>query len=731
MKLDKLFEKFLSLFKKEPSELEDSDSTSLRRSRGDRKKLAQVGPIRKFWRRYHLTKIVIILGLSAGLLVGTYLFAIAKSTNVNDLQNALKTRTLIFDREEKEAGALSGQKGTYVELTDISKDLQNAVVATEDRSFYKNDGINYGRFFLAIVTAGRSGGGSTITQQLAKNAYLSQDQTVERKAKEFFLALELTKKYSKEQILTMYLNNAYFGNGVWGVEDASKKYFGVSASQLTLDQAATLAGMLKGPELYNPLNSIEDSTNRRDTVLQNMVAAGYIDKNQETEAAGVDMASQLQDKYEGKISDYRYPSYFDAVVNEAVSKYNLTEEEIVNNGYRIYTQLDQNYQANMQVIYENTALFPTAEDGTHAESGSVALEPKTGGVRGVVGRVAGDDKTGFRNFNYATQSKRSPGSTIKPLVVYTPAVEVGWALNKQLDNHTMQYDSYQVDNYAGIKTSPEVPMYQALAESLNLPAVATVNDLGINKAFEAGTRFGLDMEKVDRVLGVALGGGVETNPLQMAQAYAAFANEGLMPEAHFITRIENASGQVIKSHKNSQKRVIDKSVADKMTSMMLGTFTNGTGISSSPANYVMAGKTGTTEAVFNPEYTSDQWVIGYTPDVVISHWLGFPTTDENHYLAGSTSNGAAHVFRSMANTILPYTPGSTFTVENAYKQNGIEPENTKKQAVENETNQSEDPIGDIRSRAQNLVDEAGRAISDAKIKEKAQTIWDSIVNLFR
>ena len=731
MKLDKLFEKFLSLFKKETSESAEPDSTSMRRSRSDRKKLSQVGPIRKFWRRYHLTKIVIILGLSAGLLVGTYLFAIAKSTNVNDLQNALKTRTLIFDREEKEAGALSGQKGTYVELTDISKDLQNAVVATEDRSFYKNDGINYGRFFLAILTAGRSGGGSTITQQLAKNAYLSQDQTVERKAKEFFLALELTKKYSKEQILTMYLNNAYFGNGVWGVEDASKKYFGVSAAELTLDQAATLAGMLKGPELYNPLNSIENSTNRRDTVLQNMVAAGYIDKNQETEAAGTDMASQLQDKYEGRVLDYRYPSYFDAVVNEAVSKYNLTEEEIVNNGYRIYTELDQNYQANMQVIYENTSLFPTAEDGTHAESGSVALEPKTGGVRGVVGRVAGDDKSGFRNFNYATQSKRSPGSTIKPLVVYTPAVEAGWALNKQLDNHTMQYDSYQVDNYAGIKTSPEVPMYQALAESLNLPAVATVNDLGINKAFEAGTRFGLNMDKVDRVLGVALGGGVETNPLQMAQAYAAFANEGLIPEAHFITRIENASGQVIKSRKNSQKRVIDKSVADKMTSMMLGTFTNGTGISSSPADYVMAGKTGTTEAVFNPEYTSDQWVIGYTPDVVISHWLGFPTTDENHYLAGSTSNGAAHVFRSMANTILPYTPGSTFTVENAYKQNGIEPENTKKQVVENETNHSEDPLEDIRSRAQNLVDEAGRAISDAKIKEKAQTIWDSFVNLFR
>ena len=741
MKLDTLFEKFLSLFKKEESEIEktemngieqeESVSSNLRRSRAGRKKAGAIGPVRKFWRRYHLTKIFLILGLSASLFVGVYLFALAKSTNVTDLQNALKTRTLIFDREEKEAGALSGQKGTYVELSDISEDLQNAVIATEDRSFYKNSGINYGRFFLAILTAGRSGGGSTITQQLAKNAYLSQDQTVQRKAKEFFLALELTKKYSKKEILTMYLNNAYFGNGVWGVEDASKKYFGVSASQLTLDEAATLAGMLKGPELYNPLNSIEDSTNRRDTVLQNMVAAGYIDKNKEAEAASVDMASQLQDAYEGKISDYRYPSYFDAVVNEAIEKYNLTEEEIVNNGYRIYTELDQNYQANMQVIYENTGLFPTAEDGTHAESGSVALEPKTGGVRGVVGRVAGDDKAGFRNFNYATQSKRSPGSTIKPLVVYTPAVEAGWALNKELDNHTMEYGDYKVDNYAGIKTSPEVPMYQALAESLNLPAVATVKQLGIDKAFESGERFGLDLTNVDRVLGVALGGGVETSPLQMAQAYAAFANDGLMPEAHFITRIENASGQVIATHKNSQKRVIDKSVADKMTSMMLGTFTNGTGISSSPDDYVMAGKTGTTEAAFNPVYTSDQWVIGYTPDVVISHWLGFPTTDENHYLAGSTSNGAAHIFRSMAETILPYTPGTTFKVENAYKLNGIAPQNTPSQASDNAGTQSGDSITDIQGRAQNLIDEAERAISDAKIKEKAKTIWDTIVDLFQ
>lgn len=710
---------------------EEIPTSQMRRSKGKRRKTSTPGPIRRFWRKYHLTKIVIILGLTFSLLVGTYLFAVAKSTNVTDLQEALKSRTVILDREGEEAGALSGQKGTYVELSAISKDFQDAVIATEDRSFYKNDGINYGRFFLAILSAGRSGGGSTITQQLAKNAYLSQDQTIERKAKEFFLALELTKKYSKEEILTMYLNNAYFGNGVWGVEDASKKYFGVSASDLSLDEAATLAGMLKGPELYNPLNSIENASNRRDTVLQNMVAAGYIDKTKEQEAANVEMSSRLLDRYQGKISDYRYPSYFDAVVNEAVAKYNLTEEEIVNNGYRIYTELDQNYQANMQVIYENTSLFPTASDGTHAESGSVAMEPKTGGVRAVVGQVASDTKNGFRNFNYATQSKRSPGSTIKPLVVYTPAVQAGWSLDKLLDNHTMQYENYRVDNYAGIKTSREVPMYQALAESLNLPAVAAVKELGLDKAFEAGDKFGLDMRKVDRVLGVALGSGVETNPFQMAQAYASFANEGLMPEGHFITRIENASGKVIATHKNTQKRVIDKAVADKMTSMMLGTFTNGTGVSSAPSNFVMAGKTGTTETVFDPEMTSDQWVIGYTPDLVLSLWMGFPTTDEEHYLAGSTSNGAAHIFRNMANSILPHTAGSTFTVENAYAQNGIASVNAQAQESSQSQGQSSTIVDNVAEKAQGLVDSAKKAISDAKIKERAQTVWDSFLNLFR
>lgn len=699
------------------------------RSENSRRKSHSQHPIRRFWRKYHLTKIFLLIGLTFSLVVGGYLFYIAKTTNVADLQNALKATTIIYDKDGNQAGSLTGQKGTYVELDAISENLQNAVVATEDRSFYKNSGINYGRFFLAILTAGRSGGGSTITQQLAKNAYLSQDQTVERKAKEFFLALEINKKYSKQEILTMYLNNAYFGNGVWGIEDASKKYFGVSASELTLDQSAVLAGMLKGPEIYNPLYSVENATNRRNTVLQNMVAAGYIDQATADQSAAVDIHGQLVDAYEGKSEDYRYPSYFDAVINEAVNEYGLTEEDIIKNGYRIYTEMDQNYQASMQVIYDNVDLFPVAEDGTRAESGSVALDPKTGGVRAIVGRVASDQDVGFRSYNYATQSARSPGSTIKPLVVYSPAVANGWSTNKELDNTTKVYGSYTVDNYGGIQGSPTVPMYQALAESLNLPAVATANELGLNTVFDYGKKFGLDMDKVDRSLGVALGSGVTTNPLQMAQAYGTFANDGVMNDAHLITKIENASGQVVKSHSQKSKRVLSSSANRKMTNMMLGTFTNGTGVNAAPYGYTMAGKTGTTETDFNPDLSGDQWVIGYTPDVVISQWLGFPKTDETHYLTGTSAETASVIFRNVANSVLPYTEGTSFDNEkNSYQENGIAPV-----GQETETESPEEDKGffdTVKERAAGIVDDAKKAIDEADIPGKAQNAWDTFKGWF-
>ncbi|TWT10979.1 penicillin-binding protein PBP2A [Streptococcus sp. sy004] len=681
-------------------------------------------PLRRFWRRYRLGKILLIFTVSFALLAGSYLFYLAKTANVRDLQEALKATTLIYDKNGEQAGTLYGQKGSYVELDAISDDLENAVIATEDRSFYQNDGINYKRTLLALLTLGRSGGGSTITQQLAKNAYLTQDQTIKRKAREFFLALELTKKYTKQEILTMYLNNAYFGNGVWGVEDASQKYFGTSAANLSLDEAATLAGMLKGPEIFNPYYSLERSTNRRNTVLQNMVAAGMIGQEVADQSAEVGMDSRLADTYTGKADNYQYPSYFDAVINEAISVYGLKEEDIVNNGYKIYTELDQNYQVGMQTTFNNTSLFPVAADGSSAQAASVALDPKTGGVRGLVGRVNSTIDPTFRSFNYATQSARSPGSTIKPLVVYSPAIATGWSMTTELPNSPIDFNGYQPNNYGGY-TSDDVPMYQALANSYNIPAVYLANQLGVDQMFSYGKKFGLDFSQTQKELGVALGGSVTTNPLEMAQAYAAFANDGVMNKAHLITRIETASGELLKEYKPSAKRVMSKSVADKMTSMLLGTFSNGTAVNANAYGYTLAGKTGTTETDFNPDLASDQWVIGYTPDVVISQWVGFSETDESHYLSDSSAGTASYIFSNLASYILPYTDGTSFSVRNVYEQNGISPV----YSIDTETeSNSQSIIDSLRDSAKQAQEQISQAVEEANLPQKAQDLWNRVLN---
>ena len=215
--------------------------------------------------------------------------------------------------------------------------------------------------------------------------------------------------------------------------------------------------MLKGPEIYNPIDNIKNATNRRNTVLANMVDDKKLSQADADSAAGVDMASRLDDTYQGTGDDYKYPSYFDAVIEEATKTYGLSEDEIVKNGYKIYTEMDANSQANMQQTYENTYLFPTSEsDGSTAQSASVALDPTTGAVRGLVGRVGGTSDTTFRNFNYATQGKRSPGSTIKPLVVYAPALASGWSINKDLPNKPIDYNGYTPTNYGGVETE-DVP----------------------------------------------------------------------------------------------------------------------------------------------------------------------------------------------------------------------------------------------------------------------------------
>lgn len=619
-------------------------------------------PIKRFWKRYNLTKITIIFVLVAIVSTGSYLFYLAKTANVKVLQSSISAQTVIYDKDNNEAGNLYGQKGTPVKIDQISKNITNAVVATEDRTFYKNHGVNLKRFALAAVTLGRFGGGSTITQQLAKNAYLTQEQTIDRKAREFFLALEINKHYSKDEILDMYLNNSYFGNGVWGIQDAALKYFGVPASEVTVDEAASLAGMLKGPEIYNPLyEKGKYATDRRNTVLQNMVNAGYLEQSQADTFMKVDLQAQLQDNYQSKSSQYKYPSYYNAVISEAERKYGLTLQEIMNNGYKIYTGMDQNMQSGLQKTYSDPSFFPQASDGTYAQSASVAIDPKTGAVNALVGNVNTEGSNSFTDYNYATMSKRSPGSVIKPLIVYAPAIEAGWSIDKTVDDSPADYNGWKPTDFDN-QWRGQIPMYTALANSYNIPAINTYQAIGPNVGNALGREFGLDLSSKNDVLPTALGAGVETNPWQIAQAYQVFANGGVMNDAHLITKIENAAGQVVKTAKVTKKRVISKDTADKMTQMMLGTYTNGSAWKASPKSYTLAGKTGTNE-------DQDQWVVGYTPDVVMALWVGY--ADGKYKLTGSSEGQTSVIFRQEASYMLPYTKGTAFTVENPYAEAGV------------------------------------------------------------
>ena len=685
---------------------------------------------KRVWKKYHVNKIFILLSLVAILIMSGYLFYIAKNTKVSELESGLKESTVIFDANGDEAGQLYSQKGTYVSLDAISSDVVNALISTEDRNFYNHHGFDIkgiarAALRMLVNRSAEGGGGSTITQQLAKNAYLSLDQTFSRKAKELFLAIEIEKKYSKDEILEMYLNSSYFGNGVWGIQDASLKYFGVNASELSVGEAATLVGMLKGPSIYNPIDNLENATNRRDTVLSLMVDNGKLDQSVADQESQVALANLLYDGFGNSESGYKYPYYFDAVIDEAES-YGLDADDVMNRGYKIYTALDQNYQAQMEAAYKNDALFPeNAADGTMVQSGSVALDPNTGGVQAVVGRRG---EHVFRGFNFATQMKRSPGSTIKPISVFAPALEAGFEPDSILKDEPL--DFYDAQNFDGTYAG-EAVMYQALAQSLNLPAVWLLHEIGLDRGYSKAQEFGLSLTESDKYYGLALGGLEKgESPMTMAAAYGVFANGGYYYKPHLITKIVDSTGAVIVDNMSVQgKRVISKETADKMTSMMLGTFSNGTGVSASPYGFTIAGKTGTTETNFDASKVNDQWIVGYTPDMVLSTWLGFEHVSEDHYLTGTSGQVVGKIFKAEAESLLPYSQGTQFQVADAYWTGGKlmaadevpDPESSTSQ----NSNDWQQTIDDFAESAKEGMKEFGSKIKEGT-KELFGGLWNSI-----
>ncbi|WP_419182019.1 PBP1A family penicillin-binding protein [Lacticaseibacillus pabuli] len=624
--------------------------------------------IRWFFRRFQLIRWAILLVLLVILGFSSYFTYKAKTADVQNIKSSLQTKTEVLDKNNQVAGSLYSQKGTWVDLDKISPAVQNAVISTEDRSFYKNPGFDIKGILRSVVGViihhGQiTGGGSTLTQQLAKNTLLTQKQSLMRKGQEIFLAVQITKSYSKRDILAMYLNNAYFGNGVWGVQDASQRYFGKSASELTTGEGATLAAMLRNPSFYNPVDHMDNAIARRNLVLQLEVEAGHLT------AAEANAAKQTQltlaNTYQAQNVD-KYPSYFDAVIDEAV-RHGVSENDLLNKGYKVYTTLNQSYQQQLDATFARSWLFPNnASDGTLAQAASVAVDPKTGGVLAVEGSRG---KHVYRGLNYATQlSGRSPGSTIKPLMVYTPALESGYHYDSELSDEKQPFgkNNYTPTNPTGVYQD-KVPMYTALAQSLNVPPVWLLSKMGVQKGVSSLDRFGISLKKSDQNLAAALGG-VSTNitPLMLARAYSAFANGGQLPETHFIRKIVDASGTVIYQSNTDSSSIMTSSVAKEMTSMMIGTFNHGTAVNAKPAGYTVAGKTGSSEVPSSWGYGSkDQWLVGYTPDIVLATWTGFEYTDKQHYLPGTSEDGVSRIFKDEMSNILPQTPQTSFNTQDA------------------------------------------------------------------
>ncbi|MBM4762790.1 PBP1A family penicillin-binding protein [Bacillus sp. B15-48] len=682
-----------------------------------------------FWQRKHITQILLLSVLVAILASILWFAYIASQANVQSLKSGLNQATVIYDKDGDLAGSVASNRTAGVSYAELPVHVANAVIAIEDERFYEHNGFDIkgiSRAFLSNLLAGRiTGGGSTISQQLTKNALLSHEQTYRRKIEELFLAVEIEKVYEKEEILEMYLNQVYFGSGAWGIGNASKKYFNKNITELTISEAALLAGLLQAPSALDPYHKYDRALNRRNVVLGKMHELEMINTADYEKALNEKIV--LKDGG-GSFVDRKYPYYMDAVLDEAIHLYGLTQEEIFTRGYVIHTQLDQNMQASLERVFKQDSLFPRSSGQRPVQGGAVLLEPKTGGVRALVGGRGGDYV--FRGFNRATHLKAQPGSTMKPLAVYTPGLEAGYQYDTTLVDEKMSFGNYQPENFS--KTyKGEIPMYEALEKSINLPAVWLLSEIGLEKGLNSVEKFGIALEEEDRNLAIALGGmhkGI--SPQQLAEAYSAFPNGGERMESHLITKIIGPTGNIIAEHKKDGVRVTSKRVADEMTSMLLNVVETGTGQATKINDLEIAGKTGSTQLPFNDvNGTKDQWFVGYTPTIVGAVWIGYDKTDRQHYLPTSSSSTVVPIFREIMVQASPHIEKKEFTVgsinERLSKSTPINEKKLKEQAkkIEDELKKAAEKVeGKVREEAPKWKEVWEKA------KEDVELIGDKLRN---
>jgi penicillin-binding protein 2A len=632
--------------------------------------------IKQFWKKKHVTQII-LLGILTVVLVTILFFGYtASQANVQSLQEGLSQTTIIYDKDGDLATKVDTNRAEGVDVVNLPDYVPNAVIAIEDRRFMEHKGfdlIGMARAFLKNLFSGSiTGGGSTITQQLTKNALLSPEQTYRRKIEELFLAVEIEKYYSKNEILNMYLNQVYFGSGAWGIDQAALEYFNKDISEVSISEAALLAGVLKAPSALDPHNHYEKAIDRRNVVLASMKELEMITNDEYNKAKKEKII--LEDGG-GNYIKREYPYYVDAVLDEAINQYGLSQEEIMTRDYRIYTEMDQNIQSSLEVVFKQDHLFPNGKDETLVQSGGVLIDPETGGIRALVG---GRGDYVFRGFNRATHIKAQPGSTLKPLAVYAPALTVGYKTTSILKDEEMVFGDYAPQNFSRTFQG-EVPMYEAVAQSLNMPAVWLLNEIGLDKGIASLEKFGIPLEKEDHYLGIALGGMSKgISPLQLAEAYSVFANEGNREDGHLITKIVGPTGNIVAEHKKKSTNVISKKVANEVTSLLLGVVESGTGKGTQVPGMQIAGKTGSTQLPYEDiDGTKDQWFVGYTPNLVGAVWLGYDKTDRQHYLSSSSSETVVPIYRAIMETVKPYIEEEKFKVESV--QSKIKAEKAEKQ----------------------------------------------------
>ena len=354
---------------------------------------------------------VLVLSISTAVLAFLSFFHVySEGTDISALNDDMAQSTVIYDANGEVASKISALKNEGVKIEDVPDHVKNAVIAIEDHRFYEHDGVDLvgiSRAFVQNVKAGSIvEGGSTITQQLTKNALLSSEKTYKRKLEEFFMAREIEKQYSKDDIMQMYLNRIYFGNGSWGIKRAAMGYFGKDVKDLSISEAAMLAGLIKAPSALDPNKNYDEATDRRNLVLQMMKTHGFIKEEEFKQAVAekIVLNEQGGDPLRG-----RYPYYIDHVIDEAIKKYGLTQEEILTGGLQIYTELDVTMQSAVEATYAKDDLFPKGTDKQIVQSGAVLVDPKSGGIRALVG---GRGEHVFRGYNRATQLKAQPGTTI-------------------------------------------------------------------------------------------------------------------------------------------------------------------------------------------------------------------------------------------------------------------------------------------------------------------------------